>query len=110
MRNKIELYNYEANELIEKVLLKEIKKIFSFILILITNKEKICIKIFTHDDHIKLEKSINELHNFHWMITYDFEENIKYIYSKYPFKVYKIRYSAKRFRKEKSIFSLIPKL
>ena len=31
MRNKIELYNYEANELIEKVLLKEIKKIFSFI-------------------------------------------------------------------------------
>ena len=43
------------------------------------------------------------------MIIYDFEENIKYIYSKYPFKVYKIRYSAKRFRKEKEYIFTNPK-
>ncbi|MBF2307547.1 DNA adenine methylase [Staphylococcus hominis] len=111
MRNKIELYNYEANELIEKVLLKRNKEnIFIYLDPPYYKQGKNLYKnFFTHDDHIKLEKSINELHNFHWMITYDFEENIKYIYSKYPFKVYKIRYSAKRFRKEKEYIFTNPK-
>ena len=47
MRNKIELYNYEANELIEKVLLKRNKEnIFIYLDPPYYKQGKICIKIF----------------------------------------------------------------
>jgi len=102
-KDSIELYNLEANELIDKVLFcKNSESLFIYFDPPYYKQGKNLYKnFFKHEDHVELEKSISILNQFHWIITYDFNDNIKEIYSNYPCNIFRIRYSAKNYRKER---------
>ncbi|UJF14688.1 DNA adenine methylase [Jeotgalibaca sp. MA1X17-3] len=99
---RIKLYNLEANDLINNVLLNENpKNLFIFFDPPYYKQGKNLYKnFFDHDNHIELRKCIDMMSHYKWITTYDYEENIKNIYRSYPALRYKIRYSANRVRKE----------
>lgn len=99
----IELYNLEANDLIKNVLL-EIDPDNLFIFFdppYYKQGKNLYTNFFNHEDHIDLKNNIQMLDNFNWITTYDYDANIREIYSGYDSLEYKIRYSANRVRKEK---------
>ncbi|MFS4084559.1 DNA adenine methylase [Aerococcus urinaeequi] len=99
----IELYNLEANDLIKNVLL-EIDPDNLFIFFdppYYKQGKNLYTNFFNHEDHIDLKNNIQMLDNFNWITTYDYDANIREIYSDYDSLEYKIRYSANRVRKEK---------
>lgn len=101
-RHRISLYNLEANDLINQVLLNiSSNKLFVFFDPPYYKQGKnLYTNFFNHDNHLELRKSIDLMEDYKWITTYDFEENIKEIYKSYPTLKYKIRYSANRVRNE----------
>ncbi|WPC08790.1 DNA adenine methylase [Globicatella sp. PHS-GS-PNBC-21-1553] len=101
-KSKIILLNYEANELIQKVLLKIDKdKLFTFFDPPYYKQGKnLYTNFFNHENHLELKQCIELMGYFKWIVTYDNEENIEQIYSDFPSLRYQIRYSANRVRKE----------
>lgn len=102
-RDRIQLYNLEANELIENVLLNiNPENLFVFFDPPYYKQGKnLYTNFFDHNNHVELQECIELLDNYKWITTYDYEENIKEIYNDYPTLEYKIQYSANRVRKEK---------
>lgn len=100
-KDRIELYNYEANTLITDVLLKiDPKHLFVFFDPPYYKQGKnLYTNFFDHDNHVELKECIKLMNNYKWITTYDYEENIREIYKNYPALKYKIRYSANRVRK-----------
>lgn len=52
---------------------------------------------YNHNDHLKLAKKINELDNYYWITTYDYEPQIQEIYTTYTNSQnhkYELNYSA----------------
>lgn len=103
LKNKIELHNLEANDLIKDVLLKKEKEnLFVFFDPPYYKQGKnLYTNFFKHNDHITLSRYINLLSEYKWILTYDYEDNIRDIYQKYPILEYRIHYSANRVRKAK---------
>ena len=97
----IELYNYEANVFIDKVLLKySPEEIFIFFDPPYYEQGKnLYTNFFKHDDHTKLKRQIDKLKYYYWILTYDYHEEISDIYSEYSKYLYKINYSANKVRK-----------
>lgn len=104
-REDIVLYNMEANDLIEKVLLEQPKeKLFTFFDPPYYEQGKnLYTNFFIHDDHENLKEKIKKMNNFYWIITYDVNEEISNIYSEYRELKYNLRYSANRVRKESEL-------
>ncbi|ULR35227.1 DNA adenine methylase [Bacillus velezensis] len=102
-RNDISLYNHDAKILIEEVIKKlDSKNTFIFFDPPYYRQGKnLYTNFFNHNDHKELADNIMSLHNFHWITTYDYEENILDIYKSFPSKIYTIQYSARKFRREK---------
>lgn len=101
-RDRIELYNLEANTLIQEVLLNlNTTNLFVFFDPPYYKQGKnLYTNFFDHDNHVELQKCIKLMNDYKWITTYDYEENIKNIYYEYDPLEYKIRYSANRVRKE----------
>ena len=102
-KNQVKLFNLEANQLIHNELLNiEPRKLFIFFDPPYYKQGKnLYTNFFNHDNHVELKKCISLMDEYKWITTYDYEENIKKIYSGYPTFEYQIRYSANRVRKEK---------
>lgn len=100
-KEKIELSNLEANDFIEKVLLKySPKEIFIFFDPPYYEQGKnLYTNFFEHDDHVQLKQKIDELKYYYWILTYDYHEEISDIYLDYNQYLYKINYSANKVRK-----------
>lgn len=104
-RNRIELYNLEANELINKII-KSIppSEIFLFFDPPYYNQGKnLYLNFFKHNDHVNLSKNIKKLEEYSWILTYDNSNEIKDIFSTYNKLEYKIQYSVNKVRKEKEL-------
>lgn len=101
MKNRIKLYNLEANNLIKDVLLKiDSKELFIFFDPPYYKQGKnLYTNYFDHENHVELQKCIELMDSYKWITTYDYEENIKHIYKDYDVLKYKIRYSANKVRK-----------
>lgn len=100
---KIELHNLEANKLISDILLKmDPNNLFIFFDPPYYKQGKnLYTNFFNHENHVELKNNIQKLDDFKWITTYDYDPNIKDIYSNYKSMEYKIRYSANKVRKEK---------
>ena len=101
-KTHIDLYNLDAQILIENILKKENKnKLFIFFDPPYYKQGKnLYTNFFKHEDHEKLALSIKSMKNYRWITTYDYVEQIKMIYSDSLTKEYTIYYSANRNRKE----------
>lgn len=104
-KDKIELYNLESNEFIEKVLLKYLpEEIFIFFDPPYYEQGKnLYTNFFEHEDHVDLKQKINELKDYNWILTYDFHKEIAEIYNDYNQYLYEINYSANKVRKSNEL-------
>lgn len=100
-KHNIELYNFEANIFIDRVLLQHSpEEIFIFFDPPYYNQGKnLYTNFFEHNDHVELKKKIDNLKGYYWILTYDYHEEILDIYSNYNKYLYKINYSANKVRK-----------
>lgn len=97
-RNRVELYNHDANELIANHLQKRIQECFFYLDPPYVKKgHKLYANYFEEDDHRTLKKTIaGHLKNTHWIITYDDCELVRDIYKDYYMIGYDILHSAGR--------------
>lgn len=107
-KDKIQLYNMEANEFVEKIILRHNpNEIFIFFDPPYYEQGKnLYTNFFKHEDHLNLQEKINNLSNYYWILTYDNKDEILSIYKNYVKYLYSINYSASNVRKAKEI--LIP--
>lgn len=101
-RERIDLYNLDAQVLIEEVLtVEDSNSLFTFFDPPYYKQGKnLYTNFFNHNDHEKLAVAIKAMEDFKWITTYDYVEQIKEIYSDTLTKEYQIYYSANRNRKE----------
>ncbi|MCX8600773.1 MULTISPECIES: DNA adenine methylase [unclassified Gilliamella] len=57
---------------------------------------------YNHDDHVKIREILDKA-RFHWLVSYDNNENIKDIYKQYRQREYSLNYSAQLKMKAKEI-------
>ncbi|WP_409272825.1 DNA adenine methylase [Neobacillus sp. SCS-31] len=104
MRHAISLFNYDAVDLINKVI-KGRMDINSTLIFFdppyYKQGKNLYTNFFSHEDHKKLANEITSLDEYHWITTYDFEAEISNLYESCPEKVYTLQYSARKPRKEK---------
>lgn len=107
-KDKIQLYNMEANDFIDKIILRHNpNEVFTFFDPPYYEQGKnLYTNFFKHEDHLNLQEKINNLSDYYWILTYDNKEEILSIYKDYVKYLYSINYSASNVRKAKEI--LIP--
>lgn len=100
-KGKIELYNLEANEFINQILLSYLaEEVFIFFDPPYYEQGKnLYTNFFEHEDHVSLKNQINLLSDYLWILTYDYQEEISNIYEDYSQYLYNINYSANKVRK-----------
>lgn len=104
MRHAISLYNLDAVQLIDDVILKEMNSNHTFIFFdppYYRQGKNLYTNFFNHDNHKLLAEKIISLNDYHWITTYDYEEEISNFYNTCPGKTYTLQYSARKTRKEK---------
>ena len=103
VRSRIDLYNLEANDLIEQVLIKiPSNQLFIFLDPPYYKQGKnLYHNHFTHEHHQALRDYMMMLLDYNWIITYDYTTEIGMLYRDFPILTYNIRYSANRVRKER---------
>lgn len=107
-KDKIQLFNMEANDFIDKIILRHNpNETFTFFDPPYYEQGKnLYTNFFKHVDHLNLQEKINNLSEYYWILTYDNKEEILSIYKDYVKYLYSINYSASNVRKAKEI--LIP--
>jgi DNA adenine methylase len=104
MRHAILLYNYDALIFIRNIIKEKMDTQNTFIFFdppYYKQGKNLYTNFFTHDDHKSLADEIISLDNYHWITTYDFEEEISKIYEPCSREIYTLQYSARKTRKEK---------
>lgn len=101
-KDKIQLFNLDASELINNHLLSMNKSsLFIYFDPPYYKQGKNLYKnFFNHQDHVDLSKCIKAMDDFKWITTYDDAEEIKNIYDDRHIYEYKLQYSANKTRKE----------
>lgn len=104
-KDKIELYNMEANDFINNVILNRDDNIFIYLDPPYFQKGPILYKnFFKKENHEKLSNVVkSNLEKYKWIITYDNNENIKEMYDKYKIEIFDLPYSAGNNKKGKEI-------
>lgn len=94
MKDNIEFYNYDAELFIDKII-KEIKEPFFcfFDPPYFKKGQSLYVNFYNYDDHSSLANKISSLNN-NWIVTYDNEDEIKQLYSKFKQKNFNLNYSA----------------
>lgn len=92
--NRIQLYNLDTIELLEKIYPKILNQCFVYFDPPYYNKgSQLYVNFYNHDDHVSLCNSIKNLVNDYWIVTYDNEIAIKEMYSDYRQDVYDLSYT-----------------
>lgn len=104
-KDRIQLYNLEANDLIEKIILNyKTNEIFVFFDPPYYEQGKnLYTNFFEHDNHVNLRKKIELLKEYFWILTYDNQKEILDIYEDYDKYLYSINYYAANVKKAKEI-------
>ena len=108
--NRIEIYNLEARDFINKISKKIPERSLFFIDPPYYDKGKYLYdNYYKNVDHKKLYKIISHLDN-NWIVTYDDSEIISNMYKNYRQKKYSLNYSAARNKQGMEIMIFIPEL
>lgn len=104
-KDEIQLYNLEANVLIKKILLNyKPKEVFIFFDPPYYEQGKnLYTNFFEHENHVDLMETIGLLNEYYWILTYDNQNEIRYIYKNYNKYLYSINYSANKVRRANEI-------
>jgi DNA adenine methylase len=104
-KNKIQLYNLEANELIDKIIIKTKKNTFTYLDPPYIQKGPTLYKnFFKEKDHKILSTTIlKKLKDYNWIITYDNHPLVKEIYKNCKYEVFDLAYSAGNTKQGKEI-------
>jgi len=104
-KDKIELYNMEANDFVNNVILNRDDNVFIYLDPPYFQKGPILYKnFFKKENHEKLSNVVkSNLEKYKWIITYDNNENIKEMYDKYKIEIFDLPYSAGNNKKGKEI-------
>lgn len=107
-KNKIKVYNLEALDFIEKVILKSRKSFVFFDPPYYKKGPSLYTNFYSHGDHLNLANAIQKkLKNRKWIVTYDNANAIKSMYSKATGIEFELQYTleTKRSAKEIMFFS-----
>lgn len=110
-KDKILLFNLDASQLVQDILLKMDKNsLFVFFDPPYYGQGKnLYTNFFRHQNHEDLGLSIKNMDDFFWIMTYDDEPKIYEIYKGYSPKRYKLQYSANVKIKETELFFNSPR-
>lgn len=105
-REHIELYNLDAESLIENVIKEQDHKTFVFFdPPYYKQGSNLYTNFYKHDDHLSLANKIKEIKYHSWILTYDNSDEIKNMYSCYKYEEYKLNYSVeKKYKGDEVIF------
>lgn len=105
-RDRIQLYNLDTEELIDKVIKKLNRKSFIFFDPPYYNKgASLYTNFYTHNDHLSLANKIKGIKYHSWILTYDNTIEIKDMYTEFVDERYKLNYSVeKKHKGEEVIF------
>lgn len=99
-KSKIHLYNKDIKSFLENYVPKYEENAFIYFDPPYFNKGKqLYLNFFNYNDHIRIEKLIDDTVNCDWIITYDDEPEIEKIYEKYCIKRIELNYSVAKKRK-----------
>lgn len=104
-KDRIQLYNLEANDFIEKIILRFNNKEF-FVFFdppYYQQGKNLYTNFFKHDDHVRLKEKIESIDDYYWIMTYDNQEEILSLYEGYEKYLYSINYYANNVRKANEI-------
>ena len=107
-RDHIEIYNMEALDFIEEVVLKKRKSFIFFDPPYYGKGSGLYMNFYTHGDHVNLANTILEkLKNRRWIVTYDNVNQIKAMYAKTSSIEFRLQYTlqSKRLGSEVMFFS-----
>lgn len=113
-KNHIYLYNKDVNSFIQNYLPKYQQNAFVYFDPPYFDKGKqLYLNFFSYDDHVRIERMINNQVNCDWVITYDDVQEIADIYQNHILKRFDLNYSAAVKRKASEIIifkrkSMIP--
>ena len=113
-KNHIHLYNKDVNSFIQNYLPKYQQNAFVYFDPPYFDKGKqLYLNFFSYDDHVRIERMINNQVNCDWVITYDDVQEIADIYQNHILKRFDLNYSAAVKRKASEIIifkrkSMIP--
>ena len=113
-KNHIHLYNKDVNSFIQNYLPKYQQNAFVYFDPPYFDKGKqLYLNFFSYDDHVRIERMINNQVNCDWVITYDNVQEIADIYQNHILKRFDLNYSAAVKRKASEIIifkrkSMIP--
>lgn len=113
-KNHIHLYNKDVNSFIQNYLPKYQQNAFVYFDPPYFDKGKqLYLNFFSYDDHVRIERMINNKVNCDWVITYDDVQEIADIYQNHILKRFDLNYSAAVKRKASEIIifkrkSMIP--
>ena len=98
-KDHISLYNFEALDFIEDVILKKRKSFTFFDPPYYSKGPGLYTNFYSHGDHVNLANAITQrLKNRKWIVTYDNVNAIKAMYGKTPHIKFGLRYSLQRKR------------
>lgn len=103
--DKIQLFNMDAVEFINKVLSKQSEKsIFCFYDPPYFKQGKnLYTNYYDLESHAELSKVIKDNSYFHWIVTYDYEQAISHLYKNMKTFEYQITYTANKKRKAREL-------
>lgn len=92
--NRINLFNLDTIEFLKKEYPNIENRCFIYLDPPYYKKgSQLYVNYYSHDDHVSLSKAIKELENDYWIVTYDYDENIKKMYSGYRQSAYNLSYT-----------------
>ena len=101
-KDHIMIYNMEALDFIEDIILKKRKSFVFFDPPYYTQGKNLYLSFVNKDEHKKLAQNILNLSDYKWITTYDIEEEILKLYHPYvKTYTYRLNYSANKKRKAK---------
>lgn len=95
-RKKIDLYNLDAIELLESIEYKLPNK--SIIYLdppYYVKGSSLYLNYYSDEDHKQIFKELQKMEKIHWILTYDYVEEIKNLYANYRKTDYKLHYTAR---------------
>lgn len=102
-KENIYVSNQDAKKFIKDVIIEKLRSEETFIFFdppYYKQGKNLYTNFFNHENHVELSEQILRLCDYHWITTYDFNEEIAKMYSEVPTKMYQLMYSANRKRKE----------
>lgn len=93
-KNKISIYNLDAEKFIEKVIPKTRKSLTFFDPPYYVKGKHLYTNFYNHSDHVSLAKTIKKyMKNRYWILTYDIAEQIETLYNTSRYEKYYLNYS-----------------